>query len=58
MRQARIASLNLRENFFSGVSSNDFATCWVMVLPPWTIPPAMTFLPAARRMEMKSIPEC
>ena len=34
------------------------ATCWVMVLPPWTIRPALRFVQAALRMPRQSMPEC
>ena len=55
---AYMASLILRESFFSRVSSTFLTNCWVMVLAPSTAFPARITLIAARNIASIFIPGC
>ena len=48
----------LRVKRFSWVKNRFFATCWVMVLPPWSRLRVRRSWTAARRMAMGSMPLC
>ncbi len=53
----KISSI-LRLPVFSSRSKNTLPTyCWVIVDPPWLMPPALTLERAARRMAFRSTPE-
>ena len=58
-RRAMKNSSTFRVKVVSERSRNTLPTyCWVMVEPPWLIPPAATLLRAARRIALRSAPSC
>ena len=55
---ARIASRALRFRSWRGESSESFTSCWVIVEPPWAMPPALTFSNRARKVARRLNPLC
>jgi hypothetical protein len=55
---ARIASRALRLRSWRGDRSDSFTSCWVIVEPPWAIPPELTFSKRARMVARRLTPLC
>ena len=51
-----MASLTLRDRVRSLVRKKFFTSCWVRVLPPWTVEPARIFAARALRIERGAMP--
>ena len=53
---ARLASFTFRDRVFSEPTSDSFTSCWVMVEPPWEIPPASELARTARSTDFALTP--